>query len=129
MIKLGKDTGSLVNYMQGNYGSRTVPAVGDGATILSWSDRHPATVIEVATDRQGRPLVTVQEDNYKRTDKNGFSDMQEYEYSRNLEGSTSTWRLENNSWVGVYKGETGRWKKTHGHIRMGEREKYHDHSF
>ena len=59
MIKLGKDTGSLVNYMQANYGSKKVPAVGDGATILGWYDRYPATVIDVATDCYLLPHVTI----------------------------------------------------------------------
>ncbi len=59
------------------------PHVGDGATFGCGSDRYPYTVIEVRRD--GRELV-LQADDYKRTDSNGFSESQEYEYTPNTNG-------------------------------------------
>jgi hypothetical protein len=47
-MKLGTHTGSLTNHIY----SRAVPItpeVGMGCTLLSWSDRHPATIIDIFT--------------------------------------------------------------------------------
>mgnify|MGYP001576962564 CR=1 FL=1 len=41
-LRAGTQTGSLINHlMSGSKGAE--PEVGMGATILGWSDRHPAT--------------------------------------------------------------------------------------
>ena len=45
-VQLGKTTGSLVNALYA-LESVKVPSIGDGATTLSWTDRHPATVIDI----------------------------------------------------------------------------------
>tara|TARA_B100000508_G_scaffold27485_1_gene20236 strand:+ start:91923 stop:92144 length:222 start_codon:yes stop_codon:yes gene_type:complete len=70
----------------------------------------------------------VQEDNYTRTDKNGMSECQKYEYSRNPEGCTSRWRLNGDKWERVYKSaETGRWRKSRtGGLMLDHRERYYD---
>lgn len=131
-MKLGTQTASLVNHLQ----SRAVigqpePVVGMGATILGWSDRHPATVVETFT--AGKFLyIVVQADNYKRVDKNGMSECQDYEFTPNLEGSKTTYRRgADGKWQGVYKNpESGRWIQSKGNgLRIGERDKYHDFSF
>ena len=44
-MKLGKDTGSIVNYLYGN--NATVPIIGKGATVLLWTDRHAYEVLEI----------------------------------------------------------------------------------
>lgn len=61
--------------------------VGDGVTINYYSDEVPATIIEI--DTKGK-WIKVQEDIAKRIDKNGMSDCQEYEYSRNPNGRIHT---------------------------------------
>lgn len=112
-MKLGKQTGSLMNHIEGSM-TQPLPKVGDGATMLSWTDRHPATVIKVT-----RCTVTVQEDTAKRTDKNGMSECQTYDYSPNPAGSIRTFRRNS-------KGQlvgNGRF------LFVGRREKYHDYSF
>jgi hypothetical protein len=109
------------------------PEIGMGATILSWSDRAPGTIIRVERDR-GSVVVTVREDAWKRLDKNGMSECQNYEYLSNPEGVRSWFRrLESGRWVEVtWNYNTKRYNmiKGGGHgLRIGERERYHDYSF
>jgi hypothetical protein len=108
------------------------PVVGMGATLLSWTDRHAATIVEVGKDKQGRWIVTVQDDNAKRTDNNGFSEVQVYEYTRNPNGSKSMFRYEDGKgWRSVCRNAKGRVVLTESGngLRIGDREKYHDYSF
>lgn len=132
MIKLGRDTGSLVNYMLGNYGQTTVPEVGMGVTIFGWSDRHAGTIVELFIHRK-RNMMKVQHDHAVRTDKNGFSESQEYEYERNPNGITVYYRQNlEGRWEHVRKAqewEKGQWIKEGGSLRLGEREEYYDFSF
>ena len=80
-VQLGKTTGSLVNALYA-LESVKVPNIGDGATILSWTDRHPATVIDI--EEKGKYVyVTTQEDRARRVDNNGFSENQKYLYLPN----------------------------------------------
>ena len=127
-MQLGTETGSLVNHVYSS-AKNPSPKVGMAATILSWSDRSPATVIETFT--KGKyDYFTVQEDNAKRVDDNGMSEQQEYEYSRNPNGCTYTFRITDNGFEQVYKGESGRYKKIDGcSVLLGRREKFHDFSF
>lgn len=64
-------------------------AVGDGCTYNVGSDRYAGTVIAVSPSGK---TITVQDDIAKRTDKNGQSEMQTYEYTRNPQGGTQTAR-------------------------------------
>lgn len=57
--------------------------IGTGATEYVGSDRYPYTVIAVD---QAKKLIVVQSDNCRRMDKNGMSEIQEYQYARNHEG-------------------------------------------
>lgn len=131
-MKLGTETGSLINHI---YSIATkgqpVPTVGMGATTLGWTDRHAATVIDVFMVGKAQ-FVTVQQDDAKRSDNNGMSEAQDYEYMPNPYGRTDTFRFsQSGKWDHVIKNaETGRWKKTDGlGLRIGERDKYHDFSF
>ena len=130
-MRLGTETGSLVNHLH----SRAVigqpePTVGMGATMLGWSDRHPGTIIEVFSIRRTK-FIVVQADKYKRIDKNGMSESQEYEYTPDTEGAKYTFRIgRSGQWEEVYFNENKRWVKTSGQgLRIGEREKYYDFSF
>lgn len=105
-------TGSLVNTLMASTGT---PKVGDGATVLMWTDREPATVIAVSPSGK---TVTVQMDRYRRTDANGMSEVQSYAYERNPAGEVLTFRL----------GKRG-WRGRGGGVAFGHREKYHDYSF
>lgn len=111
-----QEFGSLDNMMEAGVGRDIVPEVGMGATILSWTDRHPATVVEVGEDKK---TFVLQQDNAKRTDKEGMSECQSYEYTPNPSAPRKTVRL-------TPKG----WKIVGGHrVALGMRERYHDFSF
>lgn len=72
--------------------------VGQGATYHVGSDRYPYTVIRVLSDRR----VEVQADNYRRTDTNGISESQTYEYTPNPEGRiVVVSRRKNGAWKEV----------------------------
>jgi hypothetical protein len=131
-MSYAQQTGSLVNHLhaRGVVGQPT-PVVGMGATLLSYTDRHGATIIDVQTIR-GVTYITVQEDNSVRIDKNGMSESQEYEYTRDPNGRTETFRTaKNGMWERVYKNpETNRWNRSStGGVRIGDRNTYHDFSF
>ena len=111
--------GSLQNLLMG---SGTAPKVGEGATILGWTDRHAATVIEVS--KSGK-AVSVQRDTQNRIDKNGMSDMQEYECTPNPNGCRQTFTLRaNGAWV-----EKGQPMRGGARLSIGERRPYFDFSF
>lgn len=131
-MSYAQQTGSLVNHLQarGVKGQPT-PEVGMGATLLSYTDRHPGTIISVETVRSV-VYLEVQEDNYKRIDSNGMSECQDYEFTCNPNGAINTFRQgKDGMWEKVYKNpETGRWKKTDSRgLRIGERDRYYDFSF
>lgn len=68
-----------------------------GATVYFFSDAKAATVIYA----QGR-RISVQLDKAIRTDSNGMSEMQEYRYERNPEGTVYRFTLRKNGrWVRV----------------------------
>lgn len=127
-MELGTETGSVMNHLY----SRMVkgepePTVGMGVTLLSWTDRHPATV----TTWDGK-ILTVQEDHAKRIDANGMSESQDYEYTPNPKGGLSCFRKDKiGVWQKIAKNpDTGRWVKAGGKgLTLGRRDKYHDYSF
>jgi len=45
MLKLGTETGSLINHVMSRMTAGPDPVAGDPATVLHWSDRDPATVV------------------------------------------------------------------------------------
>ena len=77
MLKLGTETGSLINHLYSRSAQTGEIAVGVGATILSWSDRKACTIIEVVANKAGEIIeFRAQSDKATRTDKNGMSDAQ-----------------------------------------------------
>jgi hypothetical protein len=98
------------------------PTVGMGATLCYFSDRHAATVIEVSEN--GKRIV-VQQDKATRTDSNGMSESQTYEYAADPAGAKTTFTLRKNGrWV-----ESGSAMKNGTGLRLGEREEYFDFGF
>ena len=61
-MKLGTETGSFVNHVLATQ-NKPQAVVGMGCTVLSWTDRHAATVIKVTPK-----TITVQRDKATRTD-------------------------------------------------------------
>lgn len=114
-------TGSLSNLILGN-ARQPAPAVGMGCTILHWTDRNAATIVDI-TDG-GRTLY-VQRDTARRTDKNGMSECQEYSYARNPQGAISVFtRRKGGEYV-----EKGRALGAGHRLAIGTRREYHDFSF
>lgn len=100
-------------------GSNLKPEIGMGCTLLYFTDRYAATIINVS--KSGK-AVTVQEDKAIRTDKNGMSDSQSYRYERNPKGRTYSFSLR----------KDGTWKmrkSNHPTLHIGSRNHYHDYSF
>lgn len=116
--RAGTDTGSLCNLLMS--GSRDlVPEVGMGATILGWTDRRAATIVEVGNKRVG-----IREDIAIRTDKNGMSDSQDYRYEQTEGPATQYFTLRKN---GAWVAEGSSMKGTR--LSIGERNHYYDYSF
>lgn len=114
-------TGSLVNAIYG--GSRqTEPEVGMGATILGWTDRYAATIVEVKNNGK---TVVIQEDNARRIDSNGMSENQTYEHTPNTDAPRKTYTLRKSGQY-VKQGEP---IQGGGRILIGRRDHYYDFSF
>jgi hypothetical protein len=104
-----------------------------GATRLLWSDRCAGTITFVEKIR-GVTYITVQDDTVTRTDKNGMSESQSYQYEPNFNGATFFFKKHP---------KTGFWKqctfnintKRYNQVRQGNglkigvREEYYDFSF
>ena len=96
------------------------PEVGMGATIFLWSDRHACTIIDVKPKR-----IVVQRDESIRIDKNGMSEIQEYEYKPDPSGYISEFSLrKNGTWVQV-----GHSYKDGTKLGIGFRREYYDYTF
>lgn len=96
--------------------------IGTGATICCYSDRHACTIIAVS--KSGKK-VTVQSDTATRTDKNGMSDSQSYEYAANPKGAIKSFTLRKNGrWI-----QAGDPAKGGTPLAIGWRGSYYDYSF
>jgi hypothetical protein len=112
MLRLGTDTGSLVNHVLSR--SPAEPKVGDGATILMWTDRQAATIVKVT-----KTQVHVRADRAVRTDENGMSESQSYEHYPDPSAPVIVFR----------KTKTGYRNASGNGLRIGSRDHYHDFSF
>jgi hypothetical protein len=128
-MKLGINTASLVNYMYSRYDHEELEInVGDPATLTGWTDRYAATVINLFTKGKYQ-YVVLQADHAKIVGGTGYGD-EVYEYSRDPDGSKSTFRIVDGSLKPVYKNpNTGRYKAGNGGAFIGRRESYRDPSF
>lgn len=91
--------------------------VGTGATQVMFTDRHAFTVVRVSDSGK---TVWVQQDKARRTDKNGMSESQTYEFTPDKDATVIMLRLT----------KSGKWHSvTHGNFLVGERHEYHDYSF
>lgn len=112
----------ISNLMLAGNNDRPTPEVGMGATVCMYSDRHACTIVEV----NGRGTrVVVQEDTATRTDRNGLSDAQSYEYTPNPDAARDVFTLRKNGrWVRQGESTTGGTA-----LSIGHRSKFHDFSF
>lgn len=107
--------GSLVNAMADQTRSKA-PEVGMGVTKIMFSDRHPYTVTKILSPKR----IVVQADVAIRTDKNDFSENQEYEYKQDANAPEVT----------LFLNKFGKWKRL-GDAQgptylIGRREEYYD---
>jgi len=70
-------TGSLINAIGRQTKDIVEPKVGVGCTVLMWSDRHPATIVEVSPSKRS---VWVVENRYRNVPGhcNAFTEDQKY---------------------------------------------------
>ena len=114
-------TASLINNILGNE-TPAMPKVGDGATILGWTDRKACTVVEISANGK---RVVVQRDIATRTDSNGMSDAQSYEYAADINGARYAFTLRRNGrWIAE-----GSPAKSGTCCAIGYRNAYYDYSF
>lgn len=114
--------GSLTNRIMETIKPAT-PVVGMGATILYYSDRRAATIVEVSKNKK---TVVVQRDYAQRTDNFGMTDSgQCYAYSPNPYTEKQTFTLRKN---GTYVRQ-GDALRNGAILRIGERDEHHDFSF
>jgi hypothetical protein len=111
-LKLGSETGSLVNHLMSASGVKPEP--GMGATILYWTDRTAATIVRVVSEQ----TIDVQADRATRIDDNGMSEVQVYEYTPNPAAPVLRFRLTKRGWRCKGAG-----------LAIGERRQYHDYGF
>lgn len=118
--------GSLVNRLM--EASRTPePEVGMGATICMYSDRHAATITEVLRYKSGAKAgqvrgVKTRPCRATRTDSNGMSDAQSYEYEEMPDAPETEWTLRKDGRF-IRKGEQ------YTTLAIGFRDEYYDYSF
>ena len=131
MMKLGTQTGSVMNHLYSRMTKgQPKPEVGMGATLLSWTDRHPATITNVEVTKNFI-VLTIQEDDYKLVKGSQMDGSAEYTFTPNTRGRVLHFRFQNGTWREIMKNaKTGRWNLTRGYgLRIGERGKYYDPCF
>jgi hypothetical protein len=96
----------------------STPTIGAGCTVCFYTDRHAATIIDVSATGY---KVTVREDKATRTDTNGMSECQNYEYAPDPEGAVHVF----------FRNKTGAYGSRKGgkRLALGDRRAYHDYSF
>jgi hypothetical protein len=115
------NTNSLVNGLMAGATNTPDPVVGMGATILMWTDRHAATVVEVINAK----TIVIQQDRATRADDNGMSDAQSWTFEPNPDAPRTTYtKRSNGAWV--RKGEPA---KGGSRIAVGVRSEHYDFSF
>jgi len=97
-----------------------IPKVGMGATIILYSDRYAATIVEV----RGKS-VYIQQDKAIRTDANGVSDSQTYRYEPNKSECIERYTLRKNGCYVKYLESM----KNGTILRVGVRDHYYDYNF
>lgn len=114
--------GSVNNRLQERAKGNT-PVVGMGVTELCWSDRHAYEIVEVKDARH----IVIRRLIAKRTDINGMSECQEYDYLPDERGVKYTLYLNNKGrWVRRV-GKNGVDKSSGWYV--GRAEEYFDPSF
>lgn len=113
-MSLNRFMGTDPNYM---------PQIGDGATILMWSDRRPGMVVQVSKSGNSVHVAGV---SYKRIDNNGpFTESQEYEFGTEAKGPGVEYTKRRNGQY-VLKGDD---MKNGQRVMLGYMDAYTDPTF
>ena len=127
-MKLGTQTGSLINHIISNTVNGEI-AEGTHATLLSWSDRHPATIIKVFEKgvytylHARRDVVEYHKDQSGKFDIVDGSDDNYLTFRFKTDGSSGFQKVRINP-------ESGRYAKIgDGGLAVGAREYYYDPHF
>ena len=123
-MKLGKETGSIFNSI---YGENTRgPVVGEGATVLHWTDRSAYFVDKVSAD--GKECVIVRAKAIPQFQ--GMTDSQYYTYERDKNASPVKLRFRYGSWfVKSFCPEENKTNYFKIRISFGHMTEYYDYSF
>jgi hypothetical protein len=90
------------------------PKIGDGATLLHWSDRHAYTIVDVK-----KTYVLATRDIAERTDQNFERGPQEYSYQTDPEASPVRANLR----------KDGKYYIGNQVLKIGYRNEHYDYSF
>lgn len=123
--------GNIINRIM-ERSTQPEPVFGMGATICAYTDRYAGTVTCVEPAGKGR-IIIIHEDSAVRTDGNGMSDSQTYEYTPSRAGRSWLFRQnKHGAWFEVrLNHDTRRYVLVKGGdgLVLGRRDKRHDFSF
>tara|TARA_B110000503_G_C7127673_1_gene405399 strand:- start:1539 stop:1874 length:336 start_codon:yes stop_codon:yes gene_type:complete len=104
----------------------SVPVVGEGATILSYTDRHAYTVREFNPKTK---KVIIQRCESTRVDNLGMSDSQTYDYTKHEDYFIVLKYRYNNWYEECYNKHSDENDYSKKRIIFGVRDEYYDFSF
>ena len=110
-------------YEEKKHNKQLNPVVDMGVTLIIGSDKYVYTIIDVNNSKK---QIKIQQDICKRTDSNGQSVDQTYEYYNNPNGKIIILSLRNNSYWKEF-GKTSKQDKCRYDI--GTRSRYSDPNF
>jgi len=111
-MKLGTQVGNFESWMMAT-SKQPLPKVGDGATVILWTDRYAGTIVKIT-----RCQIHVQRDTAVRKGEVVMSESQDYTYSPDLKGQVYIFRKTKH---GYKSGSFG--------LCIGHRDEYYDYSF
>ena len=123
-LKLGTQTGSLINHLQSRAASQ-MPDPEKGATELHWTDRSAYFVNSVSKDGK---TCEIERAKAIRIDGLGMSDSQDYKYERDPKAIKYTLKFRYGAWwKDLGDNPYRRYQKIS--IRFGSMDEYFDYSF
>lgn len=111
-MKLGTQVGNVESWMMAT-STQPAPKIGDGATVILWTDRYAGTIIKIT-----RCQIHVQRDIPVRQDERGMSESQDYTYTADPKGQVYVFRKTKR---GYKCGSFG--------LAIGVRDEYYDYCF
>lgn len=136
MMNIGTQTNSLINHMYSCASPHQAAVlVGDGCTLLHWTDRSPATVVAVKAlaSKIYSNLIEVREDLCEVIAGSVHDGSAAYKFSVNTAAPKKLYRqrIADGALIGCYYNDSDRLVNCKGGsgVLLGKREKYVDPSF